>query len=103
MIKKKVEILLEEAIDNIRSDRLEASDLLVGLTGMIKSNPELHTSAGLVVAKYLETLQRSNEQLVKIAEIYKKTKDDNILNLKNEEKTKFYEDFEKLEVEIIKK
>jgi len=58
--------LLEEAITNIRADREVTSDLLYELREDIVHNKTNHTAAGQTAAKYVETLQRSNEQLVKI-------------------------------------
>ena len=58
--------LLEEAIKNIQADRELTSDLLYELRDDILNNKTNHTAAGQTAAKYVETLQRSNEQLVKI-------------------------------------
>ena len=58
--------LIEESLDNIRQDRAVASTLLVDLVSHIKTNKHEHKETGQVAAKYLETLQRSNEQLVKL-------------------------------------
>lgn len=58
--------LLEDAIKNIQTDRELASDLLYELRDDILNNKTNHTAAGQTAAKYVETLQRSNEQLVKI-------------------------------------
>ena len=41
----------------------------------MKASEERHQSCGVVAAKYLETLQRSNEQLVKIVSLMHKNKD----------------------------
>ena len=71
-----VESYLEEAITNIRNDRTVTNNLLTDLITEIKSDPsfDTHKDLGSVAAKYVETLQRSNEQLVKITSIlYKKT------------------------------
>ena len=66
------EKFVEEAIDNIKNDRALATDLLIHLTSYMKASDERHQSCGLVAAKYLETLQRSNEQLVKLASLVSK-------------------------------
>jgi hypothetical protein len=63
---------IEEAIDNVRSDRAMASTLLVELVKILKSDETKHQYSGPVAAKYLETLQRSNEQLVKLASLLNK-------------------------------
>jgi len=58
--------LIEESLDNIRQDRAVASTLLIDLVTHIKGNKHEHKETGQIAAKYLETLQRSNEQLVKL-------------------------------------
>ena len=63
---------IEEAIDNIRNDRAMASTLLVELMKILKQDETKHQYSGPVAAKYLETLQRSNEQLVKLASLISK-------------------------------
>ena len=67
-MKKKVnelEGLIDDAIHNIREDRAVASKLLIDLIQNMNSQSD-HQSNGLIAAKYLETLQRSNEQLTKL-------------------------------------
>ena len=65
---KNLNSYLEEAIDNIRSDRAVTSTLLTDLLIKIKENSadDNHKDFGLIASKYVETLQRSNEQLVNI-------------------------------------
>jgi len=63
---------VEEAADNIRKDRALASSLLIELMKILKSDETKHQHSGPVAAKYLETLQRSNEQLVKLASLIAK-------------------------------
>ena len=60
---------VEEAIDNVRKDRAMASTLLIELMKILKQDETKHQYSGPVAAKYLETLQRSNEQLVKLANL----------------------------------
>ena len=61
-----------EAIKNIRDDRAVTSKLLLDIINYIGSDNDKHKDVGAVVAKYLETLQRSNEQLVKLAALLQK-------------------------------
>ena len=65
---------LDEAVDNIRNDRAITSTLLTDLLVKIKENnsDENHKQYGLIASKYVETLQRSNEQLVKISALLNK-------------------------------
>ena len=63
---------VQEAIQNVRNDRALASTLLIELMKVLKSDETKHQHSGPVAAKYLETLQRSNEQLVKLASLLSK-------------------------------
>ena len=60
-----IENYIDEAIKNIREDRAMASKLLVDLVQFMNKQND-HETLGTTAAKYLETLQRSNEQLTKI-------------------------------------
>jgi hypothetical protein len=62
----------DEAIRNIRDDRAVTSKLLMDIVKYIGNDNEKHRDVGVVVAKYLETLQRSNEQLVKLVTLIEK-------------------------------
>jgi len=72
MSKENLEDLFDEAIKNARDDRSMTSTLLLDLVQVLKSDPSKHQFQGQTAAKYLETLQRSNEQLVKITSILHK-------------------------------
>ena len=69
---KDIEQYLEEAVKNIREDRAITSMLLTDLVGYLKQSDERHRESGQIAAKYVETLQRSNEQLVKVAALIQK-------------------------------
>ena len=77
---KNVKKYINDAIENIEHDRDKASDLLASAMDDIIKNGTSHRDIGLVVAKYLEVLQRSNEQLVKLINIGSKNnkEEDNI-------------------------
>tara|TARA_R110002074_G_scaffold80579_1_gene181104 strand:- start:255 stop:554 length:300 start_codon:yes stop_codon:yes gene_type:complete len=79
-----------EAINNIRDDRAMASTLLIELMKILKQDETKHQHSGPVAAKYLETLQRSNEQLVKLASLLNK-KEGSSIGLSPLEKTDIYE------------
>ena len=64
--------LAEEALKNIREDRTQTKELLSDLIKYISGAEDRHHDVGLTAAKYVETLQRSNEQLVKIAALKQK-------------------------------
>ena len=57
---------IQEAIDNIRSDRETTRELLDDAMKYLAVDQSRHRDMGLTLAKYVETLQRSNEQLVKL-------------------------------------
>ena len=73
---KDLEAYLGEAIANIRNDRAITSALLTDLFQELKKNNDIetHKNLGVIASKYVETLQRSNEQLVKLASIINKNK-----------------------------
>jgi uncharacterized protein YfkK (UPF0435 family) len=72
---KDLEDYLGEAIANIRSDRAITSALLTDVFQELKKKNDIdtHKSLGLIASKYVETLQRSNEQLVKLTSILNKS------------------------------
>jgi hypothetical protein len=63
---------IASAIKNIEDDREVTRELLDDVMRLLAKDEENHKFAGSVAAKYVETLQRSNEQLVKIAMILQK-------------------------------
>jgi len=69
---KKIDNYLEETIDNIRKDREITKELLNDLIVYLSADEARHREVGQVAAKYVETLQRSNEQLVKIVTLLQK-------------------------------
>ena len=72
MMSKKLNKFIEEAVENIRRDRETTQELLSDLINIAGQSSHNHKEVSLAAAKYLETLQRSNEQLVKIAGIVQK-------------------------------
>jgi len=86
----KSDSFIEEAINNVRKDRAMASTLLIELVKILKQDETKHQHSGPVAAKYLETLQRSNEQLVKLASLLNK-KEAGPSALSDLEKTSIYE------------
>jgi len=81
---------VEEATNNIRKDRALASTLLIEMMKILKSDETKHQHSGPIAAKYLETLQRSNEQLVKLASLVSK-KESASTGLSSLEKSDIYE------------
>ena len=69
---KDLDSYIEEAIKNIRSDRAITTTLLMELMEYMKKDEERKEKVGTIAAKYVETLQRSNEQLVKVSSLIQK-------------------------------
>ena len=66
-MKKDLESLIEQALVNINNDRQETEILLSELKEYMAISKERYADSGNIAAKFVETLQRSNEQLVKLA------------------------------------
>tara|TARA_Y100000310_G_scaffold344601_1_gene458240 strand:+ start:582 stop:878 length:297 start_codon:yes stop_codon:yes gene_type:complete len=75
---KKVDHYFEKAIKNIEDDRNITRRLLDDVMVYLSKDEENHRVVGLTAAKYVETLQRSNEQLVKISALIQKKQSQNI-------------------------
>jgi len=88
---KEIEELISEATRNVTEDRAATKVLLTNLMKYMQETTDRHREVGLVAAKYLETLQRSNEQLVKIAALQhkKSSKVDN--SISEDEKDSLFE------------
>ncbi len=57
---------MEEALGNIRNDRKVAREFLNEIANQISADAEQNKYLSPVAAKHIETMQRSNEQLVKL-------------------------------------
>lgn len=83
---KKLDHYLEKAISNIESDRSITRQLLDDVMSYIARSEEHHKEVGLIASKYVETLQRSNEQLVKVSNIiHKKQNESEVLSSQDRE------------------
>ena len=72
-MRKNLDSLIEQALENIKNDRQETEILLSELKEYMSVSKERYADSGTTAAKFVETLQRSNEQLVKLATlVYKK-------------------------------
>jgi len=87
---KDLENYIQEAISNIRDDRDITSTLLTQVFAEITNGQETHKDLGLIAAKYVETLQRSNEQLVKLTSIMAK-KTDASVELSEDDKRELFD------------
>ena len=69
---KKVDNFINEAIENIRNDRKITRELLDDAVKWLAKDEARHKEVGIIMSKYVETLQRSNEQLVKVVNLLNK-------------------------------
>lgn len=86
--------LIEVAIENIQNDRESAKELLEDVAQYIGQQKDRYSNVGMVAAKYLETLQRSNEQLVKLISLMKKSDEDKYGDLDSKDKEALYDQIE---------
>ena len=87
-----VKDLLHEATRNVKEDRAATKTLLISLMQYMQVGDDRHKEVGIVAAKYLETLQRSNEQLVKIASlVHKNTTTLHDASITEEERDELFE------------
>ena len=68
----KIDKYVNETIQNIRSDRETTKELLDDALKWLAKDESRHREIGMVLSKYVETLQRSNEQLVKVVTLLSK-------------------------------
>ncbi len=86
--------LMEKVLRNIEQDRQRTSGLLRGVEGMLQENPNGNRDLNMAAAKYVETLQRSNEQLVKVVSLLKRNAPKERTSLTEEEKRTLFEALE---------
>tara|TARA_B100000214_G_C23897470_1_gene594829 strand:+ start:678 stop:977 length:300 start_codon:yes stop_codon:yes gene_type:complete len=82
--------LFNEALDNIRNDRKLAREFLNEIANEISSDAEQNKYLSPVAAKHIETMQRSNEQLVKIISLRQKTSEESFA-LSEDDKSNLYD------------
>ena len=90
MSKKDLDTLIDEALTNIRNDRKSAREFLNEIATQIAKDPEQNKYLSPVAAKHVETMQRSNEQLVKIINIRQKAQG-NTATLSDEDKDSLFD------------
>jgi hypothetical protein len=67
-----LEDCIDETTTNIREDRAMAKSLLMDAIQDMKLSDSSRRELGPIAAKYVENLQRSNEQLIKLASLLQK-------------------------------
>jgi hypothetical protein len=81
---------LEETTKNIREDRAMAKTLLMDVMADMKTSSAERREMGPIAAKFVENLQRSNEQMVKLASILQRQKT-NQIGLTDDDKEQLFD------------
>lgn len=92
--------LLEKSLSNIDKDREKAEGLLLNLIQAVNNNPDKVVESASSAAKLVESLQRSNEQLVKLVGLVKKANNDDEDEISEEERDELFEAIHKQKVKI---
>lgn len=91
----KVKEMMDDALAAIDSDRKKAENFLKDAAVELGKSVDRYKDVGMVAAKFLETLQRSNEQRVKLIGILaKRADDDEFGEVSSDEAVDLYEQFE---------
>jgi|TARA_Y100000296_G_C5167544_1_gene255503 hypothetical protein len=88
--RRDLEQYIEEATRNIREDRALAKSLLIDAMNDMKMSDASRKELGSIAAKYVENLQRSNEQMVKLSALLQRQQG-NITGLSEEDKADVYD------------
>ena len=86
---KNLDHYLIKAVNNIENDRKITRELLDDVVRYMSKDEARHKEVGMTASKYVETLQRSNEQLVKVASLIQKNQDKSV-GLTNEDKEEIF-------------
>lgn len=90
MSNRDLQDLFDEALGNIRNDRKVAREFLNEIANQIANDPDKNKYLSPVAAKHVESLQRSNEQLVKIIGLRQKNQPQDF-NLTEEDKNNLFD------------
>ena len=74
----KLDDYIEETTTNIREDRAMAKSLLMDALQDMRASDASRKELGPIAAKYIENLQRSNEQMVKLASLLQRQKSNHL-------------------------
>ena len=87
---KDLDSLINEALENIRSDRKIAREFLNEVANQIAVDADKNKYLSPVADKHIETMQRSNEQLVKLIGLRQKGQSQN-MELSEEDKNSLFD------------
>lgn len=89
--RKTLDDYVQQALQNIEKDREITTELLQDVAQYIGKDEHRHAEVGHVAAKYVESLQRSNEQLVKLTAIMLKRESSIYGDLNDVDKNEIYD------------
>tara|TARA_Y100000310_G_scaffold292635_1_gene321556 strand:- start:351 stop:647 length:297 start_codon:yes stop_codon:yes gene_type:complete len=88
--RRNLEQYIDEATRNIREDRALAKSLLMDAMKDMKGSDASRREMGSIAAKYVENLQRSNEQMVKLSALLQRQQS-RAVGLTEEDKEDLYD------------
>tara|TARA_Y100000296_G_scaffold82879_1_gene112711 strand:- start:65 stop:361 length:297 start_codon:yes stop_codon:yes gene_type:complete len=88
--RRNLEEYIDEATRNIKEDRALAKSLLLDAMTDMKASDVARRELGSIAAKYVENLQRSNEQMVKLSALLQKQQG-SVTGLSEEDKEDLYD------------
>jgi len=88
--RRNLEEYIQEATRNVREDRALAKSLLMDAMKDMKMSDGARKELGSIAAKYVENLQRSNEQMVKLSALLQKQQGGSV-GLSEEDKEDLYD------------
>jgi hypothetical protein len=95
--RRNLEEYMQEATRNVREDRALAKSLLIDAMNDMKGSDNARKELGGIAAKYVENLQRSNEQMIKLSALLQKQQGGTV-GLSEEDKSDLYDMLDKDEV-----
>ena len=88
--RRNLEEYIQEATRNVREDRALAKSLLIDAMNDMKMSDAARKELGSIAAKYVENLQRSNEQMIKLSALLQKQQGSSV-GLSEEDKEDLYD------------
>ena len=88
--RRNIEEYIDDATRNIKEDRALAKSLLLDAMTDMKGSDVARRELGSIAAKYVENLQRSNEQMVKLVALLQK-QHGTVTGLSEEDKEDLYD------------
>lgn len=79
---EKTKVLWMDIYFNAFNDRMLAQNLFDSLWPTVRDNPDAHAIHGPTLARYVEKLTKSNDQIIKLADLVERAKEkDDVINV----------------------